>query len=411
MDTPILEYRMLTVQYIRAIKPETKTKRHYDERGMYLEVTSKGGMYWRLKYRFEGKEKLFCIGTYPEISLAIARSLRDKAREQLLNDIDPSDSKKQKREKDSGKDTFQHIAQEWMARQTDMSESTLRKNERLLKFAIDAFGSKPIDQIKPVMVLQVCRKEEEKGYLEQAQRIKAKCSQVFRYAIAIGKLERDPTTDLRGALKTPQTQNRPAITDINRIPKLLWDIQNYSGELNTVCGLKLSALTFVRPLELRTALWADIDFESAEWRYTPSKTRKQTQLSHIVSLSRQSLEILKELYALNGHTPHVFYSAKATKRGIMSENTLNDALKSMGYKGEMCAHGFRALAKTTLMERLKMPAEYTELQLAHQVRDIHGTAYNRTKFLDERVLMMQEWADYLDELRGGQIVQFPKVAG
>jgi integrase len=212
-------------------------------------------------------------------------------------------------------------------------------------------------------------------------------------------MERDPTTDLRGALKTPQTQNRPAITDINLIPKLLRDIQNYAGEPNTVCGLKLSALTFVRPLELRTALWTDIDFEAAEWRYTPSKTRKQTQLAHIVSLSRQSLEILKELYKLNGHTPYVFYSAKAIKRGIMSENTLNDALKSMGYKGEMCAHGFRAMAKTTLMERLKIPAEYTELQLAHQVRDLHGTAYNRTKFLDERKIMMQEWADYLDELR------------
>jgi integrase len=158
-------------------------------------------------------------------------------------------------------------------------------------------------------------------------------------------------------------------------------------------------LTFVRPLELRTALWADIDFEAAEWIYTPSKTRKQTQVSHIVSLSRQALEILKELHDHNGHTPNVFYSSRAIKHGIMSENTINDALKSMGYKDEMCAHGFRALAKTTLMERLKMPAEYTELQLAHRVKDIHGTAYNRTKFLDERVLMMQAWADYLDELR------------
>lgn len=352
-----------------------------------------------MKYRFEGREKLFCIGTYPDVSLAHARLLRDKARELLLKGVDPSQSKKESKLKNIGKDSFKYIATEWMARQTDMSEATIRKNQRLLKFAIDRFGDKPIDQIKPVMVLEVCRPEEEKGHLEQAKRIKSKCSQVFRYAIAIGKMERDPTTDLRGALKTPQTTNRPAITDINRIPQLLRDIQSYSGELNTVCGPKLSALTFVRPIELRAALWADIDFDAAEWKYTPQKTRRQTKLQHIVSLSRQAIEILRELHAHNGHTPYVFYSSKAIKHGIMCANTINDALKNMGYRGEMCAHGFRALAKTTLMERLKFPDEYTELQLAHRVKDIHGTAYNRTKFLDERTLMMQSWADYLDELR------------
>jgi integrase len=388
---------MLTAQEVKKFKPEANTKRYSDEKGMYLEVTPSGGKYWRLKYRYEGKESRYSIGVYPAVSLAKARVKRDEVRLLLAQGINPNHAKKLKQDLDT--DRFVFIANEWMSRQTDMSESTLIKNQRLLKFAIDAFGNKPIDQIKPVMVLQVCRKEEEKGYLEQAQRIKSKCSQVFRYAIAIGKLERDPTTDLRGALKTPQSKNRPAITDINRIPQLLHDIQNYSGEINTICGLKLSALTFVRPLELRTALWADIDFEAAEWIYTPSKTRKQTQVSHIVSLSRQALEILKELHDHNGHTPNVFYSSRAIKHGIMSENTINDALKSMGYKDEMCAHGFRALAKTTLMERLKMPAEYTELQLAHRVKDIHGTAYNRTKFLDERVLMMQAWADYLDELR------------
>jgi integrase len=230
--------------------------------------------------------------------------------------------------------------------------------------------------------------------------------------VAIGKLERDPTTDLRGALKSPQTKNRAAVTDISLIPKLLRDIQNYSGEPNTVYGLKLSALVFVRPIELRGALWADIDFDNAEWKYTPTKTRNQTKLDHIVSLSKKGLEILRELYELNGHTPYVFYSSKAIKHKIMSENTINQALRRMGYSGdEMCAHGFRALAKTTLKERLKFSDEETELQLAHRIKNIHGTAYDRTAFLDERKAMMQVWADYLDELRGGQMVPFPKVAG
>lgn len=406
---------MLTDSQIKKIKPTVGKKapdRYNDGNNLYLHVFESGGKRWIMDYRFEGKRKSFSIGVYPTFSLAEARVKRDEAQKLLRDGIDPTQARRHKQEKDSNKDTFEFIAKDWMSRQTDKSDSTKGKNVRLLKFAIDAFGSKPIDQVTPVMVLQVCRKEEAKGYLEQAQRIKSKCSQVFRYAVAIGKLERDPTTDLRGALKTPQTTNRAAITDITLIPELLHDIDNYSGEPNTVCALKLAVLVFVRPIELRSARWADIDFDAAEWKYTPPKTRNQTKLVHIVPLSRQALVILRELHQLNGHTPYVFYSSRAIKHGIMSENTVNDALRSMGYTGEeMCGHGFRALAKTTLKERLKFSDECTELQLAHKIKTIHGRAYDRTAFLDERKAMMQVWADYLDGLRKGQIIPPPKAIG
>ena len=382
----------------------------YSEDGLQLQVFPTGRKSWALAYRFEGKQKTPTIGTYPYLTLAQARVKREEVKKLLAQGIDPNEAKKQI--EDSGNDNFEFIANEWMNRQTDMSESTQRKNQRLLKFAFDVFGSKPISKITPVMVLQACRKEEEKGHLEQAQRIKSKCSQVFRYAVAIGKIDRDPTPDLRGALKTPQTKNRAAITDIALIPKLLRDIDNYSGEPNTVCALKLAVLVFVRPIELRSALWADIDFDAAEWRYVPPKTRKSTQLSHIVPLAKQAIEILRLLYELNGHTPYVFYSSRALKHGIMSENTVNDALRNMGYSSdEMCGHGFRALAKTTLKERLKFSDECTELQLAHRIKNIHGTAYDRTSFLDERKNMMQVWANYLDNLReSSNVIPFPKVS-
>lgn len=402
----------LTDTSIKNAEITGKAYRLYDEGGMYVQISATGNKYFRLKFYLFGKEQSpFALGVYPATSLKEARLKRDEARKLISEGINPHETKKQSLSNNDESNTFEFIAKDWMSRQDDVSDSTKSKNVRLLKFAIDSFGSKPINKITPVMVLEVCRKEEEKGYLEQAQRIKSKCSQVFRYAVAIGKIERDPTTDLRGALKPPQTTNRAAITDIKLIPKLLRDIDNYSGELNTVCALKLAVLVFVRPIELRSALWSEINFDAAEWRYVPPKTRKMTKLSHIVPLSQQAIEILRELYAVNGHTPYVFYSSKAIKHGIMSENTVNDALRNMGYTSEeMCGHGFRALAKTTLKERLKFSDECTELQLAHRIKNIHGTAYDRTAFLDERKIMMQVWADYLDQLRNGQLIEFPKAA-
>lgn len=407
---------MLTDNQIKKIKPPPPDQKAPDKypfgHGLRLFVYANGKKKWFIDYQFDGKPKSWGIGAYPLMTLATAFKARDDAKLLREQGIDPKAHHEEKVAKDVPTDTFESIANEWLSRQTDLAESTLNKAKWLLDFAFAAFGQKPIDQITPVMILQACRKEEEKGHHETAQRIKTKCSQVFRYAVAIGKLERDPTTDLRGALKTPQVTNRAAITDIKAIPELLRDIEQYSGDINTVCALKLAPLVFIRPGELRGALWADIDLEAGEWLYTPPKTRNKTRLQLIVPLAKQTIDIFRQLHEMNGHTPYVFFSRSATKHKIMSENTVNQALRRMGYSSEeMCGHGFRAMAKTTLKERLKFSEEVTELQLGHQIRNIHGTAYDRTSFIDERRVMMQVWADYLEELRGGKVIPFPKFAG
>lgn len=393
-------------------KPEEKTYTLNAGDGLFLEVIPSGSKRWRFRYSHGGKRKLLSMGVFPAIGLHDAKSLRDKANALVAQGVDPSEVRQDEKaaSKLSATNTFEAIAHEWLDRQTHLEESTRSKAKWLLSFAIDSFGNRPIDSITPPMILMACRKEESKGHIETAHRIKSKCSQVFRYAVATGRLERDPTPDLRGALAPPQITHRAAITDIKSIPQLLGDIDQYNGDFNTVYALKLAPLVFIRPGELRGALWADIDLDAGEWLYTPPKTRNHTKVELIVPLARQSIEILRELHKLNGHTPFVFYSASATKHKIMSENTVNQALRRMGYSSEeMCGHGFRALAKTTLKERLKFSEELTELQLGHRIKNIHGSAYDRASFLDERKAMMQVWADYLDGLREGNLVQFPKA--
>jgi len=387
---------------VAAAKPEAKTYHLNAGDGLFLEVIPSGSKRWRYRYTHDGKRKLLSMGVYPAVGLVEAKNLRDQANVLVAQGLDPSEIRQTEKAsaKLSSENTFQVIAKEWQEQQTDKSESTRAKSEWLLSFAIDAFGSRPIDKITPPMVLMACRKEEAKGHHETAHRIKSKCSQVFRYAVATGRLERDPTPDLRGALKTPVVQHRAAITDIRSIPELLRDIDQYQGDINTISALRLAPLVFIRPGELRGALWADIDLEVGEWVYTPPKTRNQTQVQLIVPLARQAILILRELYQVNGHTPYVFFSLAARKHKIMSENTVNQALRRMGYdQDEMCGHGFRALAKTTLKERLKYSEELTELQLGHRIKNIHGNAYDRASFLDERKEMMQAWADYLDKIK------------
>ncbi len=408
---------MLTDANIRKLKPPPTTQKAPDKysfgNGLRLFVYANGKKIWFIDYKHGANRVSWRIGTYPLITLAAAFKARDDAKQLREQGIDPKAHHEERAAMVASIDTFEVIATEWLERQTNLAESTIVKARWLLDFAFKAFGHKPIDKITPPMVLMACRKEESKNHLETAKAIKVKCSQVFRYAVATGRIERDPTTDLRGALKPPQATHRAAITDIKDIPQLLRNIHQYSGDLNTICALKLSPLVFIRPVELRGALWADIDLEAGEWRYVPPKTRNQTKVELIVPLAWQTVEILRQLHELNGHTPYVFYSRAATKHKIMSENTVNLALRRMGYSSdEMCAHGFRALAKTTLKERLKFSEELTELQLGHRIKNIHGTAYDRTSFLDERKVMMQVWADYLDNLReGSNVIPFPKVAG
>lgn len=383
-----------------AAKPEDKPYKLNAGGGLFLQIMPNHAKRWRLRYFYLGKEKMLSLGVFPAVSLQDAKLARDEANKLVARGVDPS----QKRKYDKAaallaqENSFQAIAEEWLARQTDKAASTRAKSAWLLGFAIADFGRCPINDIKPKMVLDTCRRFEKKGKLETAKRIKVKCSQVFRYAVATSRADGDPTRDLAGALKPVQTKHRAAITDPSRIGQLLNDIDNYSGSLAVKGALQLASLIFVRPGELRAARWADIDLETAEWRYTPPKTRNQTQVDLIVPLSRQAIAVLKAMRAISGKHEHVFYSYG--KEGHLSEGAVLGALRRMGYSGaEMTGHGFRAMAKTVMLEVLKMPDQYIELQLGHKVRDPNGGAYNRVKHLEDRKIMMQIWADYLDTLR------------
>jgi integrase len=381
-------------------KPEASPYNLNAGGGLFLKVMPNGSKRWQWRYFYLGKAKTLSMGLFPAVGLAEAKAGRDAAKKLLAQGQDPS----AKRQEDkialleAHANTFEAVANEWLDRQIDKAASTQTKSRWLLQFAVDAFGHKPIAEITPRMVLDACRVQEDAGKLETAQRIKVKCGQVFRYAIAKGLMESDPTRDLRGQLKTPEVTHRAAITDPAKVGKLLYDIDQYQGQLETVCALKLAPLVFIRPGELRSARWADIDLDAALWSFTPPKTRKQTGVDHLVPLSRQALAILRELHAVNGRGEYVFRSSG--KDGYLSENAVLAALRRMGYgKGEMTGHGFRAVARTLLAERLRYPAELIEQQLAHRVADVHGRAYNRTAFIEERTAMMQAWADYLDKLK------------
>lgn len=395
-----------------AAKAESKPYKLNAGEGLFLEVMPNGSKRWRLRYFFQSKEKMLSLGIFPAIGLQDARDRRDDAKRLLARGTDPSEKRRDDRAATllAAENTFEAIAREWMERHPPGAESTMKKTKWLLQFAFDEFGRRPITAVTPMMVLAACRKQEDQGKLETAQRIKVKCSQVCRYAVATGRLERDPTTDLRGALRTPEVVHHAAITDPAKLGELLRDIDSYPGYYTTQCALKLAPLVFIRPGELRSARWADIDLNAGEWRFTPPKTRNQTGLKLIVPLSRQALQILKDLYPYTGASPYVFPNM-TTFKSCMSENTVNAALRRMGYTSdEICCHGLRATARTILDEGLSFPADHIEQQLGHAVKDANGRAYNRTRHLRQRKKMMQRWADYLDHLkRGAEIVQFPRA--
>jgi integrase len=378
-----------------------------DEKGLFLLVKPQAdgcGKWWRFKYRFEGKEKLLSLGTYPETSLAQAREKRDEARKQIAAGIDPGENRKAVKaaKAESAANSFEVIAREWGLKKVENWEEKNHRSKRMLERNVFPWlGGKPIAEILPKDILACLRRVEEHGTIETAHRTLQICGQVFRYAVATGRVDRDITHDLKGALPPAKGEHFAAITEPKEVAELLRAIDGYQGSLPAVCALKLAPLVFVRPGELRAMQWQDVNLDTAEWRFFVSKTKVQ----HIVPLSRQAVAILQELYPLTGRGRYAFPSER-TPNGdrCMSENTINAALKRLGYgKDKMTGHGFRAMARTILDEVLSVRPDFIEHQLAHAVRDPNGRAYNRTAHLSERHKMMQQWADYLDALKAGEL--------
>jgi integrase len=394
----------LTDTFIRNVKHSGRPAgdKHTDGQGLILHVTAIG-KYWRLNYRYLGKQKTLALGVYPAVSLAKARQRRDKARELIADGCDPMEEKRREKlaKADAHAHTFEAITRQWLRKtQATRASSTQEKITAWLENNVfPALGTRPISTIRPRDVLSVVQKIESRGAIESAHRVKQLCGQIFRYAVATGFVERDVTADLKGALATAPRTHYAAITEPKLVGGLLRSIHAYSGHPYAMAALKLAPLVFVRPLELRSAEWVEIYLDQAEWRIPAIKMKMR--MEHIVPLSKQAVEILRLLHSITGHGKYVFPSIRTGER-CMSENTINAALRSMGYSKEIItAHGFRAMARTILDEVLGERVDLIEHQLAHAVRDPNGRAYNRTAHLPARRQMMQRWSDYLEQLRKG----------
>ena len=387
----------LTENVIQKAEPADKQYKLTDGEGMYLLVSKKGGKWWRLDYRFNGKRKTLSLGTYPKTKLKKARELRGDARKLISNGVDPS-LQRRIHKYQGNEDSFEAIAREWHTKHSpNWSDSHgVRILRRLENDLFPWLGTQPINKITPPELLSVLRKIESRGAIETAHRAHQNCGQIFRYAVATGRAERDPSGDLKGAIPPAKQKHHPSITDPKKIGKLLLAIDDYEGSFITKCALKLAPLFFVRPGELRHAEWSEFDFENSEWRIPAEKMKMKSP--HIVPLSSQSLKILEELHPLTGKGMYLFTGLRSSKRP-MSENTVNGALRRLGYsKDEMTGHGFRSIASTRLNE-MGWNRDAIERQLAHAERDSIRAAYNYAEHLEERRNMMQEWSNYLDGIK------------
>lgn len=390
----------LTDADARNAKPSAKTQKLFDGGGMYLEISPAGGKWWRLKYRFGGKEKRLSLGTYPDTGLKEARARREQMRRLLAEGFDPGEVRKDQKAAgvERAANSFEAVAREWFT----LHESTWAPSHAskiIGRFMRDVFpwiGGKPIAEVATRDITGLLHRIITRGRLETAHRVKQITGQVFAYAIARGLCDRNPVVDLgREALPPRKGKHFAALTDPQSVAALLRAMDAFRGTLEVASALRLAPLLFVRPGELRAARWADMDLEAAEWRFTVPKTKTE----HLVPLAPQAVAILRELHPLTGHRVHVFPGRDPKK--CMSEAAINAALRRMGYdtQKDLTGHGFRAMARTLIHERLKFPAEVIEHQLAHRVPDALGAAYNRTRFIDERRKMMTAWADYLDVLK------------
>lgn len=399
----------LTDIAIKNAKPESKPIKLFDDRGMYLLLNPNGSRWWRIKYQVGGREKCLSLGVYPEVSLKLARERRDRIRRQLYDGIDPAE--KRRADRAALGITFEGVAREWLALQSkrDVRYGTSAWAESTCTKALDMFerllfpylGSRPISKITVQELLRTLKRIEANGHRDTCHRAKQRCGQIFRYAIATGRADRDLTVDLRGALAPVMSRNLAAITEPARVGELLRAIDAYAGYPVTRLAMQLAALVFVRPGELRAAEWKEFDLERAEWRIPTARMKMRD--AHVVPLSRQAVQILQRLQPLTGKGPYLFPSPR-TRRRPMSASGITWALRRMGYSGaEMTWHGFRALASTHLNEQGWHP-DLIELQLAHVERNKVRAAYNRAQRLAERRTMMQAWSDYLDALRLGKAV-------
>ncbi|MBA3013563.1 MAG: tyrosine-type recombinase/integrase [Proteobacteria bacterium] len=402
----------LTDTKVRTIKPAEKPQKLFDGGGLFLLVTPTGGKLWRLKYRFGGIEKLLSLGAYPQTSLADARQKRDQASALMANGVDPNDTKKaQKAASTQETETFEVVAREWYAKFSP-SWAASHSNKIIRRLELYVFpwlGAKPIKSITAPDLLSALRRIEAKGTLETAHRTQQNCGQVFRYAVATGRAERDPSGDLRGAIPPANGKHMATITDPKEIAGLLRSIDDYRGSIVTRCALQLAPLVFVRPGELRQAEWSEFDLEAAEWRIPAEKMK--AGVLHIVPLSRQALEVLQEIHPLTGNDRYVFPSPRTGSRP-MSSNAILSALRRMGYaKEEMSGHGFRSMASTLLNEQ-GWNRDAIKRQLAHAERNNVRAAYNYAEFMPERKKMMQAWADYLVGIKAGtKIIPIRSMAG
>ena len=402
----------LTATSIKNARAVDKPLKLFDGGGLYLLVNTNGSRWWRFKYRYLGKEKLLSFGTYPDISLKEARDRRDEARKQLAAGIDPGEHRKAMKTTLAvrGENSFEIVAREWFAKYSPNwaaghSDKIIRRLER------DIFpwlGGRPIAEITAPDLLATLRRIESRGAIETAHRAQQNCSQVFRYAVATGRAERDSTADLRGALTPVKERHHASITDPKRVGELMRAIDGYRGSFITKCALRLAPLVFVRPGELRKAEWVEFDLDGAEWRIPAARMKAREQ--HIVPLAKQAVAMLQDLHALTGDKQHVFPGVRTNGRA-MSENTVNAALRRLGYaKDEMTGHGFRSMASTLLNEQ-GWHRDAIERQLAHAERNNVRAAYNFAEHLPERRKMMLAWADYLDSLKAGaKVLPLKRVA-
>ncbi|MCC8108178.1 MAG: integrase arm-type DNA-binding domain-containing protein [Planctomycetes bacterium] len=404
----------LTDRFIVNLKATGKVQKHADGGGLYIQVSPTGGKLWRMFFRYDGKAKQVAFGQYPAVSLKMARERRDEAKELLARGIDPAAHKQEMKKVSAtnAANSFEAVAREWHLKQTTRKNPNKESHwtdrhakqviARLEKNVFPYIGRYPIGKLKAADVLAVLRRLEDRQVYELAHRIMQICGQVCRYAVATGRAERNVVLDLEGALTPHKVEHHATITIPREIGGLLRAIDEYQGDFITACALKIAPLVFVRPGELRGAEWAEFDLEQAEWRIP--KERMKMDSPHIVPLASQTLAILRDLQKVTGSGKYLFPSARTASRP-MSDNTVNAALRRLGYsKEDMTGHGFRSMASTRLNEMNIWNSDAIERQLAHTPKNKVRASYNFAEFLPERKIMMQVWADYLDGLRHDRIL-------